>query len=175
MIGLSEAEQLGMVPHSVVVGRQFGEGMMDELSWTSGASVAAGMGYCSSEVLEQKLYDVGAVLGTAVGKGFVDRNDVGVEVTREVGSRQVNLPGKSPKGSGWEVDGLRRDGQKEEEEEEQNHLDCSCWDTVVEEVVWERECGKGRGMRVGEKRPGCLASLPSVCTCNIKNRVISNT
>ena len=32
----------------------------------------------------------------------------------------------------------------------------------------------GRGMGGAEKRPpDCLTSLPSVCTCNTKNRVVS--
>lgn len=103
-------------------------------------------------MLEQNLCDGEAASGIAVGK--VDRvvATQGEELLQDLtGSKR-----KRAKRFGLEAAGLNHDGKQ---------LGCKS------EAGEERGCGMGRG----EKRLGCRASLPSVCTCNIKNRVISDT
>ena len=98
------------------------------------------------------LYD--GVSGAAVARGPEGRNAVGDEVTQGKGPRRL------------EAAGLKRDGLVAEG----TQVDCSL-EEAAGEVVWER----GRGTEAGEKLPpGCPMSLPSVCTCNTKNRVISD-
>jgi hypothetical protein len=125
-----------------------------EQCWTSGA--------CGAAVeLEETL--CGGVSGTALGKEpGGDTNAVGEVATQGEGFRR----GKGPRCSGLEAAGLKRDGLVAEG----SQVDCS-WEEAAG-AVWER----GRGREAGEKRrPGCPRSLPSVCTCNMKNRVISDT
>lgn len=102
--------------------------------------------------------EVGAVPDTAVGRvGMMDA--VGVVEMQGEGCLQGN-----PR---WAA-GLKGD--------------CCCIAGGIaegiagEEGALEKVCGRGRGRVAGEKRrPGCPTSLPSVCTCNIKNGVISDT
>ena len=109
------------------------------------------------------LYDGAAgVTGTAIGKEPAgNRNSARTWWRRERDSgRRVR-----PKCSGLGVAGLKRDelvaGEKQR--------GCS-W----EEAVREGEAVWASGMEAGEKRQlGCPRS--SGCTCNIKNRVISDT
>ena len=118
---------------------------MAEESWFLGASVAAG------EVeVERTLYD--GVSGAAVGRGPEGRD--ADEATQGKGLRSL------------EAAGLKRDGLVAEG----TQVECSL-EEAAGEVVWER----GRRTEPGEKLPpGCPTSLPSVCTCNTKNGVISD-
>ena len=127
-------------------------------SWASGTSVAA-------VEVRGTLYDGAAgVSGTAVGKEPVgNRNSAGGVVTQE---EEFRLQGKAPKRSGLGAAGLKRDGMAGE-----NQRGCS-W----EEAAGEGESVLASGMEAGEKRRlGCPRSSPSVCTCNTKYRVISDT
>lgn len=100
--------------------------------------------------------------------GRKNRN-VEVVVVRQ-GESLDTFAGKGPKGSGLGAAGKRRDEGVAEGKEQ----GCS-WEVAVE-VVLGRGCGMGRCRAAGEKQSlGCLTSLPSVCTCNTKNRVISDT
>ena len=129
-------------------------------SWASGTSVAA------AEV-QGTLYDGAAgVTGTAVGKEPAgNRNAVGDVVTQE---EEFRPQGKAPKRSGLGAAGLKRDGMAGE-----NQRGCS-WEEAAGEG--ESVLASGRGMEAGEKRRlGCPRSSPSVCTCNTKYRVISDT
>jgi hypothetical protein len=117
-----------------------------EKSWTSGACVAAGE-------VERTLCE--GVSGTALGKEpGGDTNAVGEVVTQGEGFRR----GKDLRHS---AAGLKRDGLVAE-----SQVDCS-WEEAAG-AVWER-C---RGMEAGE---AAAWSLPSVCTCNMKKKVISDT
>ena len=79
---------------------------------------------------------------------------MGDEVTQGKGPRRL------------EAAGLKRDGLVAEG----TQVDCSL-EEAAGEVVWERGCGTEAGEKL---LPGCPTSLPSVCTCNTKNRVISD-
>ena len=84
------------------------------------------------------------VSGAAVARGPERRNAVGDEVTQGKGPRRL------------EAAGLKRDGLVAEG----TQVDYS-----LEKAATE----------AGEKLlPGCPTSLPSVCTCNTKNGVISD-